>query len=121
MEYNAGRPIYRQIVDKIKKDIVSGKLKPGERLLSIRQMATELQVNPNTMSRVYQTLENEGITEVQRGMGSHVINDSALIVRLRYSIGGELTGEYVEGMSQLGFKSSEIVEKVKEYTSTRVI
>ena len=72
MDFDARMPIYLQIMEGIKKDIISGKLKRGEKMPSVRNMAAELKVNVNTMQRVYQELEREGLITTQRGTVSFV-------------------------------------------------
>lgn len=72
---NDPRPIYLQIMDEIRRALVLGTLKPAELLPSIRQLATELRVNPNTVAQAYRELEREGTVYVQRGQGTFVSPD----------------------------------------------
>ena len=76
MEYNSSLPIYLQVADSIKRDIVTGKLSPGAKLPSVRDLAVEYTINPNTVSRVYKELEMEGICFTRRGMGTFVTEDA---------------------------------------------
>ncbi|HBX47291.1 MAG TPA: GntR family transcriptional regulator, partial [Clostridiaceae bacterium] len=76
-------PIYVQIMNLIKLDIVTKKLRGGDKLLSVREMSENLKVNPNTIQRAYQELEREGITYTQRGMGTFVNDDNDMIRRLK--------------------------------------
>jgi len=111
-------PIYMQIMHLVKRDIVIKKLKPGDKLPSVRDMASELKVNPNTLQRAYQELEREGITYTQRGMGTFVREDSNMIEELKREMAKEIINNFVEGMKDLGFTSKEIItvieDKVKE-------
>lgn len=66
------RPIYVQIVDEIRRAVVVGSLAPDESLPSVRELASRLQVNPNTVSRAYRELERQGVVYVQRGRGTFV-------------------------------------------------
>ena len=75
MEYNSSLPIYLQAANSIKQDIVTGKLSPGARLPSVRDLAVEYTINPNTVSRVYKELEMEGVCFTRRGMGTFVTED----------------------------------------------
>ena len=68
MEYNSSLPIYLQAANSIKQDIVTGKLSPGARLPSVRDLAVEYTINPNTVSRVYKELEMEGVCFTRRGI-----------------------------------------------------
>lgn len=69
---HSGIPIYIQLKEQIKKAVASNLLKEGEQLLSVRELALKLTINPNTVARVYQELEREGIIETARGLGSFV-------------------------------------------------
>ena len=68
----SGVPIYRQLMDQIRALVASGRLKPGDRLPSVRQMAADLQVNMMTVSKAYAKLESEGVLERERGLGMRV-------------------------------------------------
>ena len=81
--YEANRPIYLQIMERIKTYIVLGTLKPGEKLLSLRDMSLKMKVNPNTMTRVYSELEKKGIVETRRGLGTFVLDDDMLAEKLK--------------------------------------
>lgn len=69
---SSGTPIYRQIVDQVRQAVASGVLRPGDRLPSVREMAVELAVNPNTIAKAYQELERDGVIDTPRGKGSYV-------------------------------------------------
>lgn len=118
VDFNTKIPIYMQIMNLIKRDIVTGKLKPGDKIPSVREMATELQVNPNTLQRAYQELERLGITYTQRGMGTFVREDMNMIDGLKKEMAREIISSFIEGMKNLGFNKEEIVkiveDKVKE-------
>lgn len=107
-------PIYIQIMNLIKRDIVTEKLKPGDKLPSVRDMAAELKVNPNTLQRVYQELEREGITYTQRGMGTFVMEDIKMITDLKKEMSKEIIDNFLMGMKNLGFSEEEIIEIIKE-------
>ena len=70
MEYNSSLPIYLQVANLIKRDIVTGKRELGEKLPSVRELAVSYTINPNTVSRVYKELETEGVCFTRRGMRS---------------------------------------------------
>ena len=72
MEFNNNIPIYLQVIEKIKQDIVSGKLKPGEKMPSSRDYSNELGINFNTVARVYRELESEEIVFTKRGLGTFI-------------------------------------------------
>ena len=72
LETSSGVPIYRQVVDQIKSQAAAERLKAGERIPSVRQLAVSLAVNPLTIAKAYSELEREGIIETQRGIGTFV-------------------------------------------------
>lgn len=111
-------PIYVQIMNLIKHNIVTKKLRGGDKLLSVREMSENLKVNPNTIQRAYQELEREGITYTQRGMGTFVNDDNDMVRRLKNEMASETINNFINGMKSLGFDGKEIIniinERVKE-------
>lgn len=107
-------PIYIQIMNLIKRDIVTGKLKVGDKLPSVRELASELQVNPNTLQRTYQELEREGITYTQRGMGTFIREDDTMISELKKDMAKEILNNFIEGMLNLGFTGEEIIKVIQD-------
>jgi len=69
---NSGVPIYRQLVDQVRRHVGSGRVKPGDFLPSVRQVAVELEVNHMTVSKAYSLLERDGVVELVRGQGMRV-------------------------------------------------
>ncbi len=115
MEFNNNIPIYLQIIDNIKRDIVVGKLKAGQKMSSVRELARILKVNPNTMQRVYQELDREKITFTKRGMGTYVTEEEKTISSLKKEISKKIILDFVEGMNKLGFSNEEMINILKEY------
>ncbi len=107
-EFDANIPIYLQIMNTIKQSIVSGSLKPGDRLASVRENAEKLSVNPNTIQRAYQELEREGVSETKRGMGSFIVEKEGLISALRTEMAKSIMNTFIEGMRGLGFPDDAI-------------
>lgn len=73
---HSGVPIYVQLKEQVKKAVASGLLKPGEQMPSVRELALKLTINPNTVSKVYQELEREGVIQTARGLGTFVAQRS---------------------------------------------
>ncbi len=69
-------PIYRQITDQIRRRVAAGLFAPGDKLLSVRELAAKLLVNPNTIAKVYRDLEREGLLETRRGDGTYIASDA---------------------------------------------
>lgn len=115
IEFDPKTPIYIQIIDLLKRDLVTGKLKGGDKMPSVRELAEKYQVNPNTVQRVYQELERENITYTQRGMGTFVREDTLQSGQLKKEMAEKVIQSFFEGMSQLGFNKKEILDHVKTY------
>ena len=107
-------PIYIQIMNIIKLDIVVKKLNPGDKLPSVREMSVTFRVNPNTIQRVYQELERDGITYTQRGMGTFIKEDNVMTDKLKREMAEDIINKFVDGMTKLGFSAKEIVDIVSE-------
>ena len=72
IDHHSGQPIYRQVIDQIRRQVLAGQLREGEQLPSVRDLAAQLRVNPMTISKVYSLLEMEGLLERRRGVGLFV-------------------------------------------------
>ncbi|AEE96461.1 GntR family transcriptional regulator [Mahella australiensis] len=112
-------PIYLQIIDLIKQRICAGQMVMGDKLPSVRDMAVELRVNPNTIQRAYQELEREGMVFTQRGMGTFVTEDKDRIDSVRNELAGRLVQQFVDGMVSLGFQKQQILCHVEAYLERR--
>ena len=112
--FRSDLPIYSQLVEQIKLAIVSGAFSPGERLPSVRDMAMEAGVNPNTMQRALQELEREGMVFSQRTSGRFVTEDGAVIETAKKSFAGERIGAFLGSMQKLGYTGEEIVSLISE-------
>lgn len=116
MEFNAALPIYLQVMTMIKRDIVTGKLQLGAKMPSVRDMALQYTINPNTVSRVYKELENEDICFTKRGMGTFVTEEKETVTRLKNEMAQELMEQFMEGMKRLGISEEEAIIMIKERT-----
>ena len=72
IDYNSSQPIYQQVIEQIKLTVVNGRLKPGDRMPSIRELAKTLRINPTTAARIYNELAHEGILILRQGQGAFV-------------------------------------------------
>ena len=115
-EFNDKSPIYLQIMDIIKMDIVIGKLKSNDKLPSVREMATNMNVNPNTLQRSYQELERLGIVYTQRGTGTFVGESENMVDDLKREMAKEVIDSFILRMKNLGFDDSEIIKSVSKET-----
>lgn len=107
-------PIYSQLVEQIKLAIISGIFSPGERLASVRDMAMEAGVNPNTMQRALQELEREGMVYSQRTSGRFVTEDRDVIESAKENLAREQIKGFLGSMEKLGYCREEIIDMIKE-------
>ncbi|TGY42845.1 GntR family transcriptional regulator [Clostridium sartagoforme] len=98
----------------MKKKIVSGELKGGERILSVREYASEIKVNPNTIQKVYSELENENLIYTQRGIGKFVTEDENTVNNLRQELFNEAIDKFIEDSRILGFTKDKIIAIISE-------
>lgn len=117
IEFDNNMPIYLQIMNYIKRQIVTGTLKPGDKILSVRELAAELQINPNTIQRTFQELEREEIVETRRGLGRYVTSEGSKIMAIKKEMAGTLLDQFIYGMRELGFADQDIVSIVAEAVS----
>ena len=117
LKFNDKMPIYLQIMDIIKMDIVIGNLKSNDKLPSVREMATNLKVNPNTLQRSYQELERLGIVYTQRGTGTFVGEEKNMVDDLKKEMAKEVIESFILRMKSLGFTSNEIIKSVSKETT----
>ncbi|WP_410771496.1 GntR family transcriptional regulator [Fontibacillus sp. BL9] len=114
VEFDNNLPIYMQIMDYIKREIVTGRLKAGDKIPSVREMAAELQINPNTVQRTFQELEREAVVETKRGLGRYVTSEENKIMTIKKEMAGDLLERFIKGMQELGFSSEDIAAIVAE-------
>jgi GntR family transcriptional regulator len=113
IDVQSGVPIYVQLVERIKHMIATGELRPGDQLPTVRQLAQDLVVNPNTVARAYTMLDQAGIISTQQGRGTYVREhpDENGLARMRVEkLGGLVTQAIVEALS-LGYDTDEIREE----------
>lgn len=111
--FNNQTPIYLQIVNEIKKQIISGKLSAGTRIPSVRELAIKYQVNPNTMQKALSELENEGLLFTERTNGKFVTTDEKIIETIKLKFAKEITNKYILEMTSLGITKKGIIERLK--------
>lgn len=101
-------PIYLQLMERIQRDIISGRYGPGDKLPSVRELAVEAAVNPNTMQKALSELERGGLVYSQRTSGRFITEDEELIKELKKEQAGKYLAEFFENMKSLGLKEEEI-------------
>ncbi|MGN0433187.1 GntR family transcriptional regulator [Bilifractor sp. LCP19S3_H10] len=114
-EFKNGIPIYLQIMEGIKTRIAGGLLPPGSKLPSVRDLAAQAGVNPNTMQRAMTQLEQEGLLYTQRTSGRFVTEDEAKMKELRSSLSERYVEELFTQLSRLGMTREEIISEVSRW------
>ncbi|MFW5991692.1 MAG: GntR family transcriptional regulator [Halanaerobiaceae bacterium] len=115
IRFDEAIPIYEQIMDLIKKKIALGEYQSGDKLPSQRKMARKIEVNPNTIQRAYREMENMGLVETRRGMGTFISDDQEVIGEIREEMVREAVGNFVQEMFSLGYTGEEIIKKVIDF------
>lgn len=112
LKFDNNMPIYIQIMNWIKEQIVTNVFCSGSKLPSVRDMSMQLNVTPNTIQRVFRELETEGIIYTQRGIGVFITEDNKKISDLRFNMSERLVGKFFVSMKTLGFNDEEIIDAV---------
>ncbi|EAE6000254.1 GntR family transcriptional regulator [Listeria monocytogenes] len=120
MKFDDSKPIYKQIVHYIHTEIVTGIYKAGDKLLSVRELATKLEVNPTTIQRAYAELEEAGIIFTVRGTGKYLTEDKRRMEQLENDIAKQLTENFIREMSKLGINKEKIIAWVKKVEEVKV-
>lgn len=110
IDFAKDRPIYLQLVETICGDVIKGKLKPGDKLASVREFALESGVNVNTVQRVYKELEMMELTETKRGQGTFITTDDTVIQSIREQMKEQVAMQFISSIESFGFTLDEIIE-----------
>ena len=113
-QFSNDAPIYAQLIQQVKVGIVTGAFPPGERLPSVRDLATEAGVNPNTMQRALAELERDGLVYSQRTAGRFVTEDNTMINQAKRSLAERHVKTFLEAMLRLGFQKDEIIDLISK-------
>ncbi|MCD7981054.1 MAG: GntR family transcriptional regulator [Clostridiales bacterium] len=108
------RSIYIQLVEQIQNRIATGVYPPGSRLASVRELAQEAEVNPNTMQRALAELERMGLVHSQRTSGRFVTEDEGKIQNMKKEAAKKTIHTFLEQMAHLGFEKDEILDLIRE-------
>ena len=108
------RPIYLQLMERIQQDIIKGVYQPGGKIPSVRELALEAAVNPNTMQKALCELERSGLVYSQRTSGRFITEDKKLLSHMKSELAKTHIHDFFTSMRQLGFCDEEILELVTE-------
>lgn len=112
--FDNDRTIYIQLVDSLKKYIISGKIKPGDRLPSVRDLALMIKVNPNTIQRALSELKDASLIYTERTNGKFVTCDKEIIAKYKNDLIKKETDFYLSCMNELGLSKKEVIKYLKE-------
>lgn len=112
--FSPDAPIYLQVVRQLEQMIASGMLAPGDRLLSVREFASQANVNPNTMQKALTELENRGIVFSKRTSGRFITDDPQRISKLRMELAEKEISDFLSAMKRLGYSESEAAGLILE-------
>lgn len=120
VDFRSSEPIYVQIMEQIRQMVANGELQQGDQLPTVRQMATELRVNFNTVARAYRMLDEAGLISTQQGRGTYIWETPGeeANARLRHRRLAELTEKYFNDVQRLGYAPEEVSRAIKEQWDT---
>ncbi|MDO5716505.1 MAG: GntR family transcriptional regulator [Tissierellia bacterium] len=115
MNFKDNRPIYLQVYEEILRQLLVGKLKAGDKLPAIRDMAKDFKVNPNTISKSMQELETTGLFETQRGLGTFVTEDKNRMKETLDTYVKEKIHGFMDEFENMGITIDQIMKYLEEY------
>lgn len=113
-EFDDDKPIYKQLVEKLKLEIVTGNYQSGDKLPSVREWSTLVKVNPNTIQRALVELENQKLIYTMRTAGKFVTDDKKVIQLVKKELAKEKVETFLDDMNMLGLSQKEIMSLLKE-------
>ena len=116
LDFRSGQPIYLQIADQIRQKVANGELKPGDQLPTVRQMATDLRVNFNTVARAYRMLDEAGLISTQHGRGTYIWDTppAEIAEKLRQEILESLARHFLHTAQRQGYTPDEVQNAFEE-------
>ena len=118
LDPQSGVPVYRQIIDQVTGGIAAGALAPGDQLPTVRQLAVDLSINPNTVIRAYRELEIRGVLETEQGTGTFISNQEVrLDTAERQRSLNQLIGDFMARAGSAGFTAEELIEQLQAMQS----
>ena len=110
---DSSRPIYAQIAEQVRLDIVSGLYQPGTKLPSVRELASQAKVNPNPMQKALAELERSGLVHSMRTSGRFITEDEEMIKQLKENLAADQIREFLERMSCMGFQPQDTLQLIE--------
>jgi len=114
IEFDANMPIYLQLIARIRQSVVSGEMPPGSKLPSVRDLAIEYGVNPNTVQRALSELERDGLLYTERTAGRYITPDTGQIGKLREALSAQHIERFIGQMRALGYQKTQLIRILTE-------
>jgi DNA-binding transcriptional regulator YhcF (GntR family) len=113
--FQSSQPIYLQLAERIKKQIIRGEILPGDKLPSVRETGIQVNVNPNTVQRTYRELEAMDIVESRRGQGTFVNEDTKILATIRKEMTVKMIDDFIGQMTEMGYSEEEIKQEFANF------
>ena len=120
LDFDDARPIYVQIMDEVRRALVLGKIVPDDPLPSVRQLASDLRVNPNTVSQAYRELERQGVVEARRGQGTYVVQ-SSVNGSQRKALARDVATRALREAHRNGLDANELIDAIRSTSSKKAL
>ena len=117
-EFQDHLPIYAQLMDTLKRRIITGRYLPGEKLPSVRELAAEAGINPNTVQRAFSELEREGLIYTQRATGKYVTENADEIKSARQALAMTQVAEFLSNMQSLGYSVGDVIVLLQSFNES---
>ena len=117
-EFQDHLPNYAQLMDTLKRRIITGRYLPGEKLPSVRELAAEAGINPNTVQRAFSELEREGLIYTQRATGKYVTENADEIKSARQALAKTQVAEFLSNMQSLGYSVGDVIVLLQSFNES---
>ena len=116
--FEPNQPIYTQLIDRLRRAVAAGEYPPGSRLPTVRELAAEAGINPNTVQRAFQELEREGLIYTQRATGKYVTENEADIKSAREALARTQVADFLRAMQSLGFSVGDVIVLLQSFNES---
>ncbi|MBR5202096.1 MAG: GntR family transcriptional regulator [Clostridia bacterium] len=113
-KFSSDKPVYLQIADRIVKKVLSGEYSVGEQIPTVRQIALEAAVNPNTVQHAFSELENEGLIISKGTLGRFVTEDTEIVATCRHKMAEQIVRDFAKNMEHLSITKEQAIKMIEE-------
>lgn len=118
-QFTNDKPIYLQLMEAIKNAIISGELKKGAKLDSVRDLALAAKVNPNTMQKALAELERIGLVRTERTSGRFITDDEELLIQMKKEIAAKEINVFFDKMKSMGLSKSDVIKLINDFAEEK--